>query len=875
MKYSLQKFKTYRAQLIKQFTTNQCMRSFPEENTALTDQYFQDSFQESQAGTALQQQKIPFACVALGGYGRRELCLHSDIDILILFRKKVPIEVRELVQEIFFPLWDLGFELGYGTRTIKECLSLVKDDFEVLASMMDARFICGEYPLYLDLIEKLHEKVLSKKGYVFGHWLAERYRMRLDRFGDSSFLLEPNLKESIGGLRDYHHMLWLARAFFGLREPRDLMFLAVLSYREYHDLRQHVGFLWNVRNQLHYLSGRKNDRLRFEYQEKIAVRLGFLNQEASLAVEQFISRLHATMAAIKFLTRSFTAGRLPTKKSNHDRVQTVNIDPGLILEKGELGFRSAGDILSNPSLLMAIFQHSAHFGFPLSLEAKRLVRELSYLVDDHFRESDRIAKSFLKIVTESEHTFETLDQMLEIGFLGTFIPEFGKVKDRVEFDAYHIYPVGMHSLQTVRYLKGLINEKDILQRDLWGELLHPERLLLAGLFHDIGKIGKEHASKGTEITRNILKRFAFTEDVIEDICFLVCHHLLLVKTATRRDLSDEKVVVYCARLINETERLKMLYLLTWADSRATGPKAWNEWIATLVQELFFKVLHILERGELATHDASRKLEQVKSTVRQQVGSTVNEEDLEACFDIMSPRYLLNTPSREIVRHLSMADRLRAGLRANDAQDKEKSKEEIFIFETRRDEAGDCWEITFLARDRPGLFSIIAGVLTLNNINILSAEIYTWHNGTAVDVLRTTNPLDNLFVQEKWTKIQEDLKEALTGRLSLEFRLREKAGSSFLTAQKKPSRPPEVIMDNKSSDFFTLIEVFADDHIGLLYRITHTLFTLGLDIHIAKISTKVDQVADVFYVRDLEGQKVEDEGRVEEIKTGILDQLKHL
>jgi [protein-PII] uridylyltransferase len=876
MKYPIKKLVTSRQNLIEQFTKGQDAQSFPEEHAAMVDQYFRDDLQESQVGTTVQQQRNnPFALIALGGYGRRELCLYSDIDVLLVFKKAIPDQAKELIEEMLFPLWDLGLELGHATRSLNECLALAKDNFEVLTSLMDAHFISGDYTLYLDLVDKLHTKVLPKKARSLNVWLVEQNKLRLEGFGDSAYLLEPNLKEGIGGLRDYHHMLWLANAYVGLREPRDLVFLAKLSNKEYQELQQQVAFLLVVRNHLHHISGRKNDRVVFEYQEKIADRLGLLDHKQSRAVEQFNSKLHATMAAIKSLTHSFIVSHFPTQKIKRKKAQTVDMYPGLTLDKGELAFSSASDILENSFLLMRIFEHSARLGHPLSLQAKRLVREFLYLVDVPFRESAQVVNSFVKIMTEPWHTFETLDQMMEVGFLGALIPEFDHVKDRVEFDAYHIYPVGIHTLHTVRYLKGLSDEKDMLRKDLLLELRHPDRLFLAAFFHDIGKIGNNHAIHGADITRNIVQRFAIKEDAIDDICFLVRNHLLLVETATRRDLNDEKVIVQCARTIGSLEKLKMLYLLTWADSRATGPKAWSEWIANLIQELFFKALHMLERGELATQDAASRVEQTKSEVRNTIGSVLNDQELETYFEIMPSRYLLNTPFRKIVHHLELAISLKAGGQSDTTERKRKSEEEFFIFKASRDEPGDCWEITFLSEDKPGLFSNIAGVMALNNINILSADIYTWRDGTAVDVLRVTNPQDSLFVQEAWNKISEDLKDALSGRVPLESRLQQKAAPSILTTLKKPSHPPAITVDNNSSDFFTVIEVFADDHIGLLYRMTYTLFNLGLDIHLARISTKGDQIADVFYVRDLEGQKVEDKKKVQEVKRTILHQLKQL
>jgi [protein-PII] uridylyltransferase len=308
----------------------------------------------------------------------------------------------------------------------------------------------------------------------------------------------------------------------------------------------------------------------------------------------------------------------------------------------------------------------------------------------------------------------------------------------------------------------------------------------------------------------------------------------------------------------------MLYLLTWADAKATGPRAWNEWVANLVQELFFKILHILEKGELATRDASHLVEETRGQVRRLLKNKMAPQDLEKCFEVMSPQYLLNTNPGEIAGHLTMVKELKEKLHTK--------KTKAFILETRKNESNESWVVTFLAKDRPGLFSDLAGVLALNNINVLSAQIYTWRDGTALDIFRVSSPPDPIHPEKTWERARMDLESTMKGKLSLAYRLDQKSGRSILSAPNPPSRPPRVIIDNEASDFFTLIEIFADDRVGLLYRITRILFDLKLDIRIAKISTKVDQVADVFYVRDLDGQKVEDQSQVEEIKEALLHHL---
>jgi [protein-PII] uridylyltransferase len=852
-----------RESLLARFARGDASSVFLESYSGIMDHYFRRRLEESAIGQALFRKKHALALVAMGGYGRGELCVHSDIDIMILFGTKIPGEARKLADEFFFPLWDLGLDLGYATRTIKDCLGLAKDDFEVLTSIMDARFVCGDSTLYLTLMDKINGRLGDKKAVEFARWLEDQDKLRVQRFGDASDLLEPNLKEGIGGLRDYHHMLWLARALYGLRAPRDLEYHGQLSHREFVDLNEDLHFIWLTRNHLHQLSGRANDRLSFEYQEPISLRLGFRNEAHTMGVEQFLGRLHATMAGVKAIHRSFSRSHMPLKTQPRRRASSPALPEGLHMSNEQIHFHGATSILSDPLLLFEVFFQSAQTGCELSMEATRLVKEFLFLVDDPFRSARQSVDAFLKIINDPNGHL-ALDQMHEAGFLETFIPELGHVRDRVQFDTYHIYPVGRHIIETYRYLSTLGQENEILLLDLFSELGDPEPLKLAGIFHDIGKTGNDHARRGATIAEKILNRFGYDVYKTGMILFLIRNHLLLAETATRRDLNDEKVIVQCARIIEDPLKLKMLYLLTWADSRATGPRAWNDWIANLVQELFFKVLHMMETGELATMDAARRASQTESAVRRAMSKTMGEAELNGFMEDMPPRYLLEIGPREVMHHMALVTRLRERLNHDGPNE--------CVIEPKEVEGEGCWTVTFIAMDRPGIFSIFAGVLSLNNINILSAQIYTWQDGTVVDLFKVTHPLDPLHGHDTWRRVEGNLRLALDGSLPLEERLREKSAPSILSVQKIPPRAPSVVIDNASSDFFTVIEVFADDRLGLLFLITSTLFHLGLDIHIAKIATKSDQVADIFYVREAGGEKVESDRREEEIRAGLLQKL---
>jgi [protein-PII] uridylyltransferase len=862
-KSAFEELKEAKGSLVKRFADNRMSDDFQTSYTEIMDQYFRKTLEESKSGQTLFAQKHPFALVAVGGYGRKELCLHSDLDIMILFRSRIPDRAKALTEEIFFPLWDLGLDIGYGIRSIKDCLSLSLDDFEAMTSMMDSRFVCGDSTIYLALMESLQKRVIAKRGKPFGSWLEDRDKIRMEEFGDASYMLEPHLKEGIGGLRDYHHILWLARAFFNLGVPRDLEYYGWLSHKEYQELRDNLSFIWLVRNHLHLLSGRRNDRLHFDYQDKIAEKTGFRAKGDFLAVEQFLGRLHSSMSVIKSMRRSFINTHLTKRGTVRRANMPVTVSKGLYVYQEEIYFDSSTVILSDPHILMDIFERCSVLGLRPSLESQRLVREFIYLIDEDFRRSKGAVAAFFNIIANN-FASDALDQMFETGILDAFVPEFGVIRDRVQYDAYHMFPVGRHLLETLRHLKEAARQKELVFPAILSELPDPQPLFLAALFHDIGKTGKDHSIKGAAIAEDMLNKWACGSQMKEDIVFLIKHHLLLAETATRRDLNDEKVVVSCGRIISDINRLKMLYLLTWADSKATGPKVWNAWTSNLVQELFFKILHILERKEFATVNASESVEDTITKVRRLMTGQIESGELEAFFDVMTTRYLLNVGPHEITRHICLVREFKLRLNSGGLCP--------FVFDIRENPADGCWEIVFSAKDRPGVFSDLAGVFALNNINILAADIYTWRDGTVVDIFRVSRPLDSIHPEETWHKVEMDLENTFKGRLSLAYRLGQKARPSIFSDRKKPSRPPKVITDNETSDFFTIIEVFADDRVGLLYDITQVLSALRLDIRIAKIATKADQIADVFYVRDLDGQKVDDDSQLKEIKEALYYRL---
>jgi [protein-PII] uridylyltransferase len=837
---------------------------FLKQHSRALDDYFEQAFEKSMIGPRLEINKNPYVIIALGGYGREEQCLYSDVDLLFLFDQRTPPEAENLIREMIYPLWDIGMDVGYATRSLKECLSLAATDLNVLTPILDARFICGMSMLFSELMTQLREKVIRKhSGRILEELMAYTHG-RHAHYGDSAYLLEPNLKEGQGGLRDYHTMVWVARLEHDLRQTRDLEYLGLLSHAEYQTLWEALDFVWNVRNHLHHLCGRKTDQLHFENQIKLAERFRYREESGQQPVERFLGDLHARMDSIKhqhlMLLHEFG---LKTERKRRRPTPPKSPMEGIeIVDGGLLNFARPEAILKRPELLIRIFEESAALKTPLSAEAKRLVREFAYLVDPAFRAAPKTVRSFERILLAPASAASALDDMLTTGLLVALIPEFQFVTHRIQYDEYHLYPVDKHLLRTVQTITQLAGEgaeAEPLCARIYRELKNKTLLFWAALLHDIGKGGTEddHSNRGAELARGILAAKGFTAAEVDTVAFLVREHLSLIKTATRRDIHDEETAIVFGRRVKDVERLKMLYLLTVADSMATGPAAWNSWTSHLLREFFFKVLNTLEKGELASAAAVETVERKREAIFAAARSAAERREQERLFPALSPRYLLSVPAESIVEHIRLFGRL---------------GERDFIWAIAPSPDGKTRTVTICAKDRPGLVASMAGVFTLNSINILDVQVFTWHNRTALDIFEVTPPPDLIFEDDKWRRAEDNFKAVLAAELDLAAALKPRLESPRYTKPRTARRAQRVRIDNTSSSFFTIIEVFAYDFPGLLFSIADALFRCELDIWVAKIATKADQVVDVFYVRDTTGQKVDTADRVAAVKEAVMARL---
>ncbi len=855
--------------------------AFEQEHSALVDTFLIERLGEITQDTMTKGGA--FAVVAVGGYGRAELCPHSDVDLLLLSEKEIPAMALDLAQPLFLTLWDLGYDLGHGFRTIKDCLELAAKDFQVLASLLDVRFIVGDRSVCDTLRNRLETKVFSKKRNKFILWLQERQEQRTESFGDASSRLEPQLKDGIGGLRDYHRMLWLERFLEPVGLECSCQGAATLERLRPHfpdaeafeDFRRDVRFLFATRNQLHLQSGRRNDVLYQNVQPAVAAALGFRDTDRARAVEAFLGRLHRAMASIKALSRSFWKSHAGVLLDEDADQAPKEVAPGIELVPGGLRLQEGRAV--TPMACLDLFSQCAQLNAPLEWGARKTVRGV---LDQAAAVgcSTEGWEAFVEILC-SGNAAMALEQMLETGFLDAFLPPFGAVHDLVQFDAYHTHPVGWHTIVTIREMESLPRLESESPRlrhlaELWADLEHWHIPLLAALFHDLGKGGEAHEEVGAALASKELTARGMTPDVVETVSFLVRNHLLLPVTATRNDLGDEAVVMRCANTSGSVARLRMLYLLTFADCRATGPKAWNDWTARLVAELYHKVLHMLEEGALVGARAARTIMKTRDDVRslaKAMDSDLEQRDVENWLQEMPPQYTLRVSARNIVRHLKLAHELHRALHEERRRvGEDRAGRGLVTLDAQPLPDSDIWELAVAARRQHGLFCAIAGVLSLHDLNIYSADAFNWGDGTSVALFQVSAPLDPLYAEELWPRIRGSLKFAMTGKLSLDYRLDQKRSSMLRIPGGKGDI--QVNVDNEITDFYTVIEVLAWDRPGLLFEIASSLNSLHIEVHMAKVATLGNQVADYFYVRDVDGQKLEEEAQIYELRQALLHRL---
>lgn len=801
--------------------------------------------------------------VATGGYGRGELNPFSDLDIMFLHDGSAAVEeIEALASRMLYFLWDLRLDVGYSVRTIADCVEVANQDLSAKTALIDCRYLAGYQPLFEELHRTVFSQILPKGSDSYIKAKIEDMKQRRSKFGATIYLLEPNIKEGEGGLRDLQTALWVARVKYKIEQPRELVIKGILSESELEVYSQALDYLWRIRNELHFHTNRRSDLLVFDLQTHLANFLGYHDKGRTLAAEEFMRDYYRHAARVEHFTSSLTS-RCIWRDEGALKILGYfvrrPVGHGCFVLKGELIFPDESLLEKEPAILMYIFELAQKHGVELDIRVKWLVRSSLHLVDDEFRQSREVNRSFMNILRSEHRLADTLRLMHHLEFLNEFIPEFEQIYCKFQHDLYHIYTVDVHTLFAVEQIELILNnglvEELPLPCQVAQQISKRELLVLAVLFHDIGKgAGGGHADKGADMVPAIAKRMGLGREDSQRLEFLVRQHLEFAHIAQRRDLSDEQMILQFARQMGTSENLKMLYLLTIADVRAVGADVWSSWKAMLFNELYEKTFNLLERSNFYLEGSGERARTIRRKVRKMVAgdlpAVVAREELRA----LPARYLLSTPLETIADHLRLLARLNQQRLAMQVQHEPENGFSNFIISTF---------------DTYGLFSNITGVMAANSMNILGAQIYTGKNGKVLDILQVNSARGHLIEdQNRWDKVQRDMQAVLDGDKQVTDLIRKKQASRLLekTGRQLPTR---VEIDNQVSEDYTVIDIYSQDKVGLLYLLSSTLSKLGLYIGVSRISTKVDQVADVFYVRDSAGQKITAEAELEKIRTTLI------
>lgn len=769
------------------------------------------------------------ALVALGGYGRRELSPGSDLDLLLLHQRRRNTGVARRARALSTLLWDARVTVGWSARTPEETLSAAAEDITLRTALLDARVLASQGAMAKRFVDEVQLPQRTKKAEAFIAAKVAELKARREKFGDSVFLLEPQLKSGEGGLRDLETALWVAQVRFGVRGLGGLLEAAILPASEVARLRAARDFLLRTRHEVHFLRGRKEDRLTFDLQESVAHFFGY-GQGDGLPVEQFMRDYYLSAGILRRAADALIARAEEQRApSRGPFLAERRVGPFKVF-RGRLTLEGEGELFQRePALVVHLFDAADELSVPVySWALDQAVQAAPALAEA--RSSPAVVSAVRALLTRPGTRGEALESMHALGLLGVLVPEFGRVTARHQFDLYHAYTVDVHTLRAVRRLYAL-RAGDLVEAE-------PERtrairdltdvlpLLLGMLLHDAGKgMGGDHSVRGRELMGALGSRLGLSARQQEIAEFLVLHHLTLSHLAQRRDLSDPQLLEDFARLCGDSEKLTCLDLLTWADISSVAPGMWTDWRARLVHELTTKTRAVLAgqgwHGEREARETFRRL------WTKRFGAAEAERLLAAAAD----RYLGSTPPSAAVLHGLLLRRAR---------------QSGFAAALRRLPGQHHAELHLAASDRPGLLALWSGVLAAHGIDILSARIASTADGAALDVFEVRSAARRPLERARWRRARADLQGVLAGKVNVESLLDRRRRASALQ-RRVPGVVTRVSVDNEASRAFTVVDVRAEDRLGLLHEVAAVFAEADLEIALAKVATEANRAIDSFYV----------------------------
>jgi [protein-PII] uridylyltransferase len=797
---------------------------------------------------------------AVGGYGRGTLAPGSDIDLLFLLPAKPAAWSEPAIEFMLYILWDLGFKVGHATRSIEECIQLSKSDMTIRTAILEARYICGSVALFEDLALRFDREIVRNTGPEFiAAKLAERDE-RHRKAGDTRYLVEPNVKEGKGGLRDLHTLFWIAKYFYHIRDPAELVKLGVLSRKEYKLFRKADDFLWAVRCHMHFLTGKAEERLSFDIQREIAECLGYQPHPGLSAVERFMKHYFLVAKDVGDLTRIFCAtledqqakeapGITAAISRFTRRTRKIAGTLDFLEDRGRITIADPEVFRRDPVNLLRLFHIADLNGLEFHPDALKQVTRSLKLINAALRENEEANRLFLSILTSPRDPALILRRMNEAGVLGRFIPEFGKIVAMMQFNMYHHYTVDEHLIRAVGVLanidQGREKEAHPLTYQLMPGIEDRISLYVAVLLHDIAKGRPEdHSEAGAKVARKLCPRFGLSPKQTELVVWLIEQHLTMSMVAQTRDLNDRKTIVDFAEKVRSLERLKMLLVLTVCDIRAVGPGVWNGWKGQLLRTLYYET-ELLISGGFSELSRKERAQYARDTLFDALPDW-SQKDRKTYTQLHYDPYLLTVSLEDQVRHATFI------------RETDRAKQTLATM-VRTHSFHAITEITVLSPDHPRLLTVIAGACAAAGANIVDAQIFTTSDGRALDTILVNREFPNDADETRRAgTIGRMIEDVLAGRK----RLPEVIATR--TKSRKRNRtftvPPAVTISNTLSNKFTVIEIECLDRPGLLSEVTAVLSDLSLDIASAHITTFGEKVIDTFYVTDLVGQKVTNDNR---------------
>ncbi len=810
------------------------------------------------------------AVVATGGYGRGLLAPGSDIDLLFLLPYKQTAWGESVAEGILYCLWDMGLKVGHATRSVDECIRQAKADMTIRTALLEARYLLGDRALYDEFVTRFDKDIVRNTGPQFvTAKLAEREE-RLRRAGQSRYLVEPNVKDGKGGLRDLHTLFWIAKYVYRVHGTEELIQHGVFNRAEFNTFRSAEDFLWAVRCHMHFVTGRAEERLSFDIQREIAVRLGYTAHPGMRDVERFMKHYFLVAKDVGDLTAILCAAleereakptpvldRVMARFKPKPRRVTLNSDD-FVADRNRINIADADAFKRDPVNLIRIFRLAQKHNLAFHPAAMHAAARSLKLIDQKLRDDKTANKVFLEILT-SEGAEVVLRRMNEAGVLGRFVRAFGRIVAMMQFNMYHHYTVDEHLLRCIGILADIEaggNDEFALASDLMRSIQKPHRALLyvAMFLHDIAKGRVEdHSIAGARVARRFCPRLGLSSAETDTVAWLIEQHLVMSSIAQSRDLSDRKTIENFAAVVQSLERMKLLLILTTADIRAVGPGVWNSWKAQLLRTLYYETEPVLTGG-FSEVNRQKRVAVAQGEFRHAMKEW-SAEDLDSYIARHYPAYWLKV---DLPHKVSHANFLRSAHSAG------KMVATGVGFDTTR----GVTELTVQAPDHPRLLSVIAGACAAAGANIVDAQIFTTTDGLALDTIAVSREFDhNEDEARRAVRIADSIERALRGELRLPDVMAKRGARKGRI--KAFAIEPDVLINNQWSNRYTVVEVTGLDRPGLLYELTTTISKLSLNIASAHVATFGERVVDVFYVTDLLGAQITSPSRQAAIKRALL------